>query len=253
MDTKATIFLAHSSLDIREARQVRNLFEDMDHDVLLLKLSQQMPEDYLRALLEREIKARDWLVVLRSANAAQSTWVSFEQTHAKAERKPYFIVDLARCAALPQEERLACLGDQVRTISRDIRVFISYSQRDAALADRLRSDLVSRGYEVWPEADHLTLGADFRDQLTAGIDASIAKGALILLMSPASLASDWVQFEVQYALSRKGKVLPCLAAHVNFPDVPSTLQAVHWTELGSSYEDGLRRIVEALQYRDLTL
>jgi hypothetical protein len=52
MDRRATIFLAHSSADVDDERRIRNIFESLDHDVLLLKLSQQMTEKYLENLLQ---------------------------------------------------------------------------------------------------------------------------------------------------------------------------------------------------------
>ncbi len=83
MTGRATIFVAHSTYDLADARLVRNLFEDRDYDVLLLRLSQSMTDDFLGTLLQREIQARDWLVVVSSENVQRSSWVEFEETYAR--------------------------------------------------------------------------------------------------------------------------------------------------------------------------
>ena len=155
---QATVFLAHSSLDIKEARRVRNLFEERDHDVLLLKLSQQMTEEYLRELLVREIQARDWLVMLHSANTDASSWVGFERHFAESRHKPVFEIDLAACAHLSDSECLHFLTTQVGSISRCIRVFLSYSHVDQDLSERLARALEAKGFEVWLDKDQLQGG-----------------------------------------------------------------------------------------------
>jgi hypothetical protein len=242
---RATIFLAHSSLDIKEARQVRNLFEEMDHDVLLLKLSQQMTESYLKGLLRREIQARDWLVMLRSVNADGSAWVGFEQHFAEVRKKQVFEIDLDKCRALNGKDLLKCLTGQVARISRNIRVFLSYSRSEHAVATRLQSDLKVRGYEVWLDGTQLRAGDDWLKQTAEAIDRTLEKGALVLLLSEAAISSPWVMREVRYALERKGLVVPCLVGR-RPSRVPVDLEVIHWVDFTASYERGIGRLLATL-------
>lgn len=249
MNEKPNIFLAHSQLDLHRARQVRNLFEDLGHDVLLLKLSQQMTEDYLRELLIREIQARDWLVVLRSANTDKSTWVGFEQERAKGVRKPFFVVDLARCEAGPPADVDACLMASVRNISRDIRVFISHARVDDPQAHRIKADLEARGYEVSFELDRIEPGEDWKELMEGALDAAVRKGAVVLLASPSALASAWVAYELKYALRHQGAVIACLLDDLPAARMPPGLEDLRWIRFTPNYEAGLAELVQRLQRR----
>jgi hypothetical protein len=242
---QATVFLAHSSLDLKEARRVRNLFEERDHDVLLLKLSQQMTEEYLRELLVREIQARDWLVMLHSPNADLSSWVSFEQHFAETRHKPVFEIDLAACAHLSDSECLNFLTTQVGKISRCIRVFLSYSRLDRDLSERLARDLEAKGFEVWLDKDQLQGGDLWAEQITQAIDKTLERGALVLLLSEAWLRSPAAQNEVSHALARKGRVIPCLVQGIA-DAVPPELRTIQWIDFSRSYEQGLSTLVRAL-------
>jgi len=245
---QATVFLAHSSLDIKEARRVRNLFEERDHDVLLLKLSQQMTEDYLRELLVREIQARDWLVMLHSAHADGSSWVSFERHFAENRHKPVFEIDLAACAHLSDSECLHFLTTQVGKISRCIRVFLSYSHADRDLVDlseRLARDLEAKGFEVWLDKDQLQGSDLWAETITQAIDKTLERGALVLLISEASLLSVLVRNDVNHALARKGRVIPCLV-HATTDALRRELRTIGCIDFSPSYERGLSTLVHAL-------
>lgn len=242
----ATIFLAHSTLDIKAARRVRNLFEDLDHDVLLLKLSQEMTTAYLRELLTREIQARDWLVMIKSKNAEQSRWVDLEKSFARERHKPVFTIDLEECSKLQDAALLPCLKRQVAAVSRSIRVFLSYSRRDAEIARRLSTDLQGRGFEVWYDKAQLRPGVPWEDEIKQAIDRVLEKGALVCLLSKASLSSAYAMHEVRHALAQNGRVIPCVLER---PDVvPPELQSIQWVDFSASYEQGLASLEQALHW-----
>lgn len=244
---KAAIFLAHSSQDFAQARLVRNMFEDEGHDVLLLKLSQQMEPDYLTNLLKREIEARGWLVIVRSAHSDASTWVPFERQHGRANGKPIYNIDLDACVGLSGEALGDCLKSQVARVARNFRVFLSYSRRDSAVAERVEADLTARGYEVWLDSDRIGLGEDIVTFIHEAIDRTLARGALVLLMSPAALESRWVHHEVSYATGRQGRVVPCMIEG-GFAAVPPDLQDIVWVDFQGSYDTGLGRLIHALEH-----
>lgn len=224
---------------------MRNLFEDRGHDVLLLKLSQQMTEEYLRELLVREIQARDWLVMLRSANADRSSWVSFERHFAENRHKPVFEIDLTASAHLSDSAFQHFLTTQVGNISRCIRVFLSYSHADRDVSARLARDLEAKGFEVWLDTAHIQAGDSWQDEITQAIDKTLERGAVVMLMSEASLRSNTVRDEVRHALALKGRVIPCLL-NVTTNTVPPELQTIQWVDFSRSYEQGLSTLVQAL-------
>ena len=80
--------------------------------------------------------------------------------------------------------------------------FISYSSKDQKFADRLYADLQSKGVRCWLATENLKIGAKIR----LGIDEAIKlHDKLLLVLSKHSVASDWVEQEVETALERERK------------------------------------------------
>jgi len=78
--------------------------------------------------------------------------------------------------------------------------FISYSSKDQKFADRLYTDLQNKGVRCWLASEDLKIGAKIR----TGIDEAIRlHDKLLLVLSKYSVASDWVEQEVETALDRE--------------------------------------------------
>ncbi len=85
-------------------------------------------------------------------------------------------------------------------------IFISYSHKDSDYAHALVESLQSKNLPVWVDA-RLDYGSQWPQEIQKYLDAC---DAFILIMSPRSFASDWVQSELQRA-KRKGKpIFPLL-------------------------------------------
>jgi TIR domain len=80
--------------------------------------------------------------------------------------------------------------------------FISYSSKDEAIAKRLYADLQSNKVRCWFAPEDLKIG----DKIRPRIDESIhLHDKLLLVLSQHSVASQWVEQEVETALSRERK------------------------------------------------
>jgi hypothetical protein len=77
-------------------------------------------------------------------------------------------------------------------------VFLSYRSLDQAQAERLRDALESRGVRVWLDKDQIRPGDLFAEALEKGLATSRAVG---LIVTPDSVASNWVKNEYYRALS----------------------------------------------------
>ena len=78
--------------------------------------------------------------------------------------------------------------------------FISYSSKDQDFADRLYTDLQSRGVRCWFAPEDLKIGAETRNT----IDESIRlHDKLLLILTEHSVSSQWVEHEVEAALERE--------------------------------------------------
>lgn len=247
MSKKPSIFVAHSSVDIGDARIVRNLLEKRGHNVLLLHLEQSMTHDYLEQLIREEIKARDWLVVLASENARRSRWVPFEEAYARLHEKPTFHVRQGECAELQDQRREDCFDHQVAEISRDVRIFISHSWHDKEMALRLSHDLEAQGYEVWNEVEQLHPGTDWAEQIKTAIEETLKKGYLIVLVSDHITSSISVISEVEFALSYRGRIIPCLI-EPSPQTIPPILPQFQYIDFRHDYERGWKALIRVLQH-----
>jgi uncharacterized protein YjbI with pentapeptide repeats len=95
-------------------------------------------------------------------------------------------------------------GDAIQFYS----CFISYSTKDLAFADRLHADLQNKGVRCWFAPHDLPIGAKTWDAID---EAICLRDKLLLILSKASIASEWVEDEVNKAYaeerSRKETVL----------------------------------------------
>lgn len=110
--------------------------------------------------------------------------------------------------------------DNVET-KRPAQVFLSYASSDKPaarfIADALRQSGVSTWFDEWE--------IHFGDSLLKRIESAVkSSDYILLLLSPAAVDSDWVQKEINFALSRELKerairLVPILVEDCNIPDV----------------------------------
>jgi len=78
------------------------------------------------------------------------------------------------------------------------RVFVSYAGEEGRYAQRLQDALERLGYEVWLD-QKIRPGSAWHDEIERRLAAA---GAIIVLWSKRSAASDWVRYEAAYATGR---------------------------------------------------
>jgi uncharacterized protein YjbI with pentapeptide repeats len=78
--------------------------------------------------------------------------------------------------------------------------FISYASKDQAFAERLHADLQNKGVRCWFAPEDMKIG----DRLRPRIDETIRLyDKVLLVLSKTSVASQWVEQEVETALARE--------------------------------------------------
>lgn len=87
------------------------------------------------------------------------------------------------------------------------QIFISYSRNDAVFATRLSNSLIQSGIDVWIDLQDIHAGSKWSNSIQQGLDQS---QAMILIVSPDSMASENVSDEWQYFLDHKKPVVPVM-------------------------------------------
>lgn len=85
-------------------------------------------------------------------------------------------------------------------------IFISYSHKDADYAHRFAETLQASGFGVWID-ERLDYGSQWPHEIQKQLDAC---DAFIIIMTPRSFASEWVQSELQRAKRKQKPILPLL-------------------------------------------
>lgn len=86
-------------------------------------------------------------------------------------------------------------------------VFISYSRKDERFARQLATALSNRGYDVWIDVEDIPAGMKWSSAIQQGLDSA---NAMVVVISPDSMASTNVEDEWQYFLDQRKPVVPIL-------------------------------------------
>ena len=100
------------------------------------------------------------------------------------------------------------------------RIFISYARDDYAFAHQLLSGLRNINVEGWMDEADIAAGAAIGTAVRAAIQKS---SAIVVLVSPNSLRSRWVDFEVGAAQALGKPIVPIL---LEGSELPETLQEI---------------------------
>ena len=124
-------------------------------------------------------------------------------------------------------------------------VFISYSRVDSTFATRLAMQLVKHRANVWIDQWELHVG----DSLISKIQEAIqGASALIVILSKASVESEWCKKELNSGLIReldekRVVILPVLMEECT---VPLFLREKKYADFRTDFDGGLRSVLEAI-------
>lgn len=237
------VFLSHSHQDIDKVRKIRNQLEKMGFEPLMFYLKCLSDTDEIEALIKREIDEREWFIYVDSPNARASRWVQTEREYIETKMgKKVFTVSLEGDPA----EQMA----KIEHIAKQMRVFLSYSHPDRALAERLRQKLLDQDMLVFYDMD-MRPGDSWLAQTEAAIEQAAKDGFIVYLVTEASLKSSSVKTEIYHAVKAGGKVVPVFVGKASFGlDMMEYLGENQGVSIGETPTDAeLERVVESILHR----
>ena len=111
------------------------------------------------------------------------------------------------------------------------QVFISYSRRDLAFVEGLAADLKASGLDVWYDLSGLGGGSRWSREIEKAIRDS---QYVLVVLSPDSVVSKWVEEEFLYASELEKKIIPLFYKPCALPFGYRTL---HFVDVqGSKYK-----------------
>jgi len=121
------------------------------------------------------------------------------------------------------------------------RAFISYSRVNKEFATKLTKGLRSAGFPVWFDQLDIPTGARWDDEVEKALrECSI----FMVILTPASIASENVKDEIGYAIDHGKRILPVLLEDC---DVPLRLRRFQYVDFTTkSFEEGFESAKELL-------
>lgn len=126
--------------------------------------------------------------------------------------------------------------------TRPAKAFLSHSSEDKQVSSKLATHLMTNGVDVWYDKWEIKPGDSLRRKIDDGIEGA---SYFLVLLTPASLQSEWVQTELDAGMVRriegKCRLIPVIL-DVSHEQVPITLRGLRWVSL-NPYDEGLRELI----------
>lgn len=131
------------------------------------------------------------------------------------------------------------------SLANEQSVFLSHSHEDKAFVRRLAEDLRREGIRVWLDEAELLPGDSLLDRIESAIEEM---QYLAVVLSPSSVASNWVKKELRMAQTQELaehqiRVLPIVASPCV---VPLSLRDTVWADFSVDYQVGLKSLLRRL-------
>jgi hypothetical protein len=125
------------------------------------------------------------------------------------------------------------------------RVFISYSRENVEFARKLAKSLSEAGAKVWIDVENIPAGMNWSSAIQEGLNIC---ESMILIISPASMASRNVENEWQYFLDQGKRLIPVLLKPVQSPHFQlSRIQHIDF--YNHPYETALEKLALELEFQ----
>jgi Tol biopolymer transport system component len=121
------------------------------------------------------------------------------------------------------------------------QVFISYSRKDLPFVEQLAADLKNAGFDVWYDVSGISGGSRWRVEIENAIRNS---QFAVVILSPDSTTSEWVEREFLFASNLKRKIIPLYYRECELP--LNYLNLNYIDVQGSNYRRNFPEILEAL-------
>lgn len=125
------------------------------------------------------------------------------------------------------------------------KIFLSHASADKGFVRRLKGRLEEEGYETWLDEKDLLVGDPLATKIFEAIHSA---RVVIVVVSEASITSNWLKHEVNAAARRmvegKCRLIPVLIGNV---EPPAEVESLLYADCRKG-RHGTRRILEALEY-----
>jgi hypothetical protein len=201
----------------------------------------------------QRLDMHDWKEQRAAGEAAWEPWYQAKLSEivgaVESEEKVFETIDLSK-------ELETELHEIVR-LSKRATVFLSYSMKNSLTAESIRRTLMAHGFMVPSPDDFGALDQSYQDILSKVITDASTRGFVLVLLSPASLASQFVKYEAERALdiaarSQRSNVIPVIIQPFLPDALPPQLANIQWFNLTTGpFEERFEELIRSLKTREM--
>ena len=124
-------------------------------------------------------------------------------------------------------------------------VFISYSRKDSAIAQKLMKEFKSIELDVWVDWEDIPPAVGWLDQILQGIEQA---DAFVFLISPDSVASEVCNVELAHAHKNAKRIIPIMVRDVDPKTTVHIIRDLNWIFLREKddFDAGLEKVKKAI-------
>jgi len=124
-------------------------------------------------------------------------------------------------------------------------VFISYSSKNREFAEKLATDLRASGVGVWFDQWEIKVGDSITQKINDGIHDN---DYLAVVLSPDSVASDWVKKEINAAMMKELNRRSVFVLPILYRDckIPALIADKRYADFRKSYQFGFSEVLQVL-------
>jgi F0F1-type ATP synthase assembly protein I len=127
-----------------------------------------------------------------------------------------------------------------------MKIFLSFVSRDRGAAEQIIRHLRASGFDIVTGHAEISPGAHWPSELLRAIKSC---DAVVVLLSAASLKSEYASFEISAAVASKEKILIPVVLEKGL-ELPFFLRDIHYIDLSNprDWQEGLDSLVRALTH-----
>jgi hypothetical protein len=132
-------------------------------------------------------------------------------------------------------------------------IFLSHSDLDRHLVEKLAAMLVRHGLSVWYCRNRIRGGQQWHDEIGAALNRC---DWFVIVLSPGALKSMWAKRELMFSLQQsryENRIVPLLYQRCDYEVLSWTLSSFQMIDFTQTFEQGFRDLLQVwnLQYREL--
>jgi WD40 repeat protein len=113
-------------------------------------------------------------------------------------------------------------------------IFISYSRKDLAIAEKIVSALAESNLDTWIDWKSIPKGEKFEQEIYQGIEGA---NVFLFLISPESVQSEWCKKEVVHATKNSKRIIPILIQDADNDSIPLGVSERNWIFCRENQDD----------------